>query len=382
MRKRGLVLAGALALTLALASCTPGSAPASTPTRAPEASPTKASEPAKPPAATATAAPAATPAAPPAAAPKPVSLKFGSYQSISDAGVYVAMEKGYFQEQGITLEQVNVRATPDMVTGLTGGELDGAVMPIAVALFNAADRGLELKIVGDRVQMSPGYEMMGIVLRKDLADSGQVKKPADLKGLKISMQSQGTIGELMWDKILRDAGLTRQDVEVVLLSFPDATVALANKSIAGAFTAEPFIAQGVQQGTFIRWFTQTQIFGDKVQGSVTVFGPNLVKNKDLGQRWMLAYIKGVRDYYDAIIKNKGKAEIVQILTKYSTVKDAKLYDAMQMPYLDPNGMLNKDSIVQQYKLYVESGQYTGKKTPDDLIDLSYLDYAIQKLGKY
>lgn len=54
---------------------------------------------------------------------------------------------------------------------------------------------------------------------------------------------------------------------------------------------------------------------------------------------------------------------------------------MEMPYLDPNGVPDKKSMDAQYKSFVEKGLYKGKTTFDDMLDLSYGDYASQRLGK-
>ncbi|MDP2727759.1 MAG: hypothetical protein Q8P59_09470 [Dehalococcoidia bacterium] len=96
---------------------------------------------------------------------------------------------------------------------------------------------------------------------------------------------------------------------------------------------------------------------------------------------MIANLKGVRDYLKAFTTRDGRDEVVNILVKYSTIKDPRLYDIMEMPYLDPNGTPDKKSTDAQYKWLVEKGLYAGKKTFGDIMDLSYAEYASQKLSK-
>lgn len=196
--EKGVMLLLTLGLALAFTACAPAAAPTATPTKAPAAAATKAPEPAptqaaqaaKPAAATPTTAPAAT------APPKQATLKFGSIQSVSDAGVYVAIEKGYFKEQGITIEVNNFRTVAELIAPLGTGQLDVTATPLSTALLAAADRGVDLKIVADKGLSLPNWEYAWIVLRKDLFDSGQVKTPADLKGMKIAVPSPGSLGEM------------------------------------------------------------------------------------------------------------------------------------------------------------------------------------------
>jgi NitT/TauT family transport system substrate-binding protein len=308
-------------------------------------------------------------------------LKFGSVQSISDAGVYVAIDKGYFKEQGINHKVVAFRKVTELIAPIGTGELDITALPLSSALLAAADRGVELKLVADKGQSLPGWEFAWIVLRKDLADSGKVKKPADLKGMKIAIPSKGSLGDMTVQMMLAEAGLKPGDADVEVLAFPAQAAAFGNKAIAAAYSIDPFIARGVQKGFSVKWIPNSKYFGGKTQTAVIIFGPKVAKNRDLARRWMIAYIKGIRTYLDAIEKKAGRDEVVKILTKYTRVKDPKLYDVMEMPYLDPNGLPDKKSMDAQYKWFVDNGVYKGKRTFDDILDLSFVEYALKKLGK-
>src|SRR5947209_1510808 len=89
----------ALALGIALlAAC-------STPTGGsrPGASGAAPASPAASAATTSAAAPAAAPAAPSGPLNPPVAVRFGDLPSTSNAAIYIAMERGYFQEEGLNV---------------------------------------------------------------------------------------------------------------------------------------------------------------------------------------------------------------------------------------------------------------------------------------
>ena len=248
-------------------------------------------------------------------------------------------------------------------------------------MLAAADRGIEMKIVADKGQSLPKWEFAWMNLRKDLADSKQVKTPADLKGMKIAIPSPGSLGDQTVQMALEQAGLKATDAEIIVLPFAEHAAAFANKGIAANYAVEPFIATGTQQGFSVKWIPNSQYFDGRTETATIIYGSAILKDQDLGRRWMIAYLKGIRDYLKAFTTKEGRDEVVNILVKYSTVKDPKLYDVMEMPYLDPNGTPDKKSMDAQYKWFVDKALYTGKKTFNDIIDLSYSEFATQKLGK-
>ncbi|MDP2726160.1 MAG: hypothetical protein Q8P59_01325 [Dehalococcoidia bacterium] len=137
----------------------------------------------------------------------------------------------------------------------------------------------------------------------------------------------------------------------------------------------------MQQGFSVKWIPTSQFFGGNAQALYVVFGASLLKDQDLARRWMTAYLNGVRDYLKAFTTKEGRDDVIKILAKYTPITDPKLYDLMEMPYLDPNGQQDKKSIDAEFKWLVDQGLYKGKKTFADMTDLSFADYAAQKLGK-
>ncbi len=372
---KSIMLAGLVALLLIMVACSPAAAP--TPTPIPKV-PASTAVPAKTPAAST---PAASAAATPSPTPKPATLKFGTIPSAAYAGFYVANDKGYFKEQGITMETVSFTSVADLIAPAGTGQVDVIALPVSSPLLAAGDRGVDLKIVASSSQSLPNYEHAWVLLRKDLKDSGKINSLADLKGQKIAIPSPGSMGEQTVQMAMEQAGLKPTDLEVIVLPFADQATALGNGALAATHAMEPNIALSIQRGIAVKWIPSSPLFGGKVQSTVIVFGPTMLKDKDLAQRWMVAYLKGSRDYIKSLTTAEGRQAVAQILAKYTPVKDLSVYNDMEMPFAEPNGTLDKKSMDVIYKWLAAKGLYTGKKTPDDMTDLSYLDYAVQKLGK-
>ncbi len=387
-----------------LAACGGGAAPASAPQSSAPAKPA-ASASAKPAASAATSAAAsakpaasasAKPAASGAASAKPAGsaaakpggpltkVNIGLLGSSSDGGIFIAEERGYFKEQGIELESARFQTLVDMVAPTAAGQLDIAAGAPAAGLYNAIGRDVPIKIVADKGGTpGPEWDFTGLVLRKDLLDSGKVQKESDLKGLRLVTSGKGNSPEVALATILKKGGLKLSDIDFQQMSFPDMVTAMANKGIDGGIVIEPFLSSIESQGTGKVWKRNMDIFGHNQQIAVIAYGQKIFNNQDLGRRWMVAYVKGLRDYNDAFgPKKQGYDDVVNILAKNTTVKDPNVIKKMKPAGLNPDGKLDVKSMQEDIDYYQEAGYLKEKVDLSKLVDTSFQEYAVQQLGPY
>src|ERR1700681_3688733 len=158
-------------------------------------------------------------------------ITVGSTSSTSDAPIYIAEKKGYFQAEGIEVKVTNFRSAADMVAPLGAGQVQAGAGSASAGLYNAVLRGVRIKIVADKASSPPGYGATKILVRKDLVDSGRYKEPKDFKGMKFAMNAPGVSNTAPLNALLKSAGLRYSDVETVNLPFPAHVVALQNKAV-------------------------------------------------------------------------------------------------------------------------------------------------------
>jgi len=324
------------------------------------------------------------PAGQAATQPEPAKVNLGEVGSASDGAIYVALDKGYFAEQGIEIERTRFTTAADMVAPLGRGQLDVGGGAPSAGLLNAIARDIPLKIVADKGNVNKGFGFQAMVVRKDLWDSGAVKGPADLKGRPVALNARDITPEVMVDRYLRSGGLTINDVDVVTMGFPDMISGLTNGSVDAAFPIEPFVTQIVELGSGVVAARADEIIPGQ-QVAVILYGPDFVNNHpDVARRFMVAYVKGLRDYNDAFAKKdpEKKTEVVNILTQYTAVKDPALYDKMVMPGLDPNGKVSVDSLNDSQGWWIEKGSQTARADLSKVVDSQFVDYAVQQLGPY
>lgn len=311
-------------------------------------------------------------------------LKVGVVASVSDAGFFVPVEKGYFAEQGLSIEFVPFRSAADMIAPLGVGQIDIGGGAVSAGLFNALARGIDLRIVADKATIRTGQSYEALIIRRDLVESGRFRALADLRGLKIGLAARGISPHIDLSLFAARGGLTMNDIEIIVMAFPDMVPALANKALDGALLIEPFRTLALEEriGVFIE-------SADKVypnhQVAVVLYAPHMRREKvDLGRRFMVAYLQGVRDFNDAFVKKQPqkKREVIAALAKHTPVKDIALYEKMVMPWLDPNGTVNRQSLRFDQEWYAQNGFVTTKVNLSLVVDDRFVLSALQRLGRY
>ncbi|MDX1805826.1 MAG: taurine ABC transporter substrate-binding protein, partial [Paenisporosarcina sp.] len=155
-----------------------------------------------------------------------------------------------------------------------------------------------------------------------------------------------------------------------------------NGSIDAALNIEPLITQGVAQGIHARFGDATD-FAPEAQIAMVLGSPQFMNDEqDVSLRFMAAYLKGVRDYNDAFIKNEGKDEIIDIMTQYTALKDAAVWEDVFVTGLDPNGKMFIGDIRDQYEMYKKNGAIRGEFKFDEAIDTTITEKAVEIIGEY
>jgi NitT/TauT family transport system substrate-binding protein len=360
--------AAAVALVVLLAACAPAAPGAAV---AQPAAPTAA--------ATVGAAPQA--AVEPASA-GPTTVQVGVTRTLSEAGQWIALERGYFQEQGIAVEYTEFDSAGRMIAPLGSGQLAIGSGAISAGLFNAIARGVPIKIVGPQARHDPGASAVQFVVRKDLIDGGQFADYRDLRGRQIAVAAKATSSHYSAALALQRGGLSATDAEITELSFTDMIAAFGNQAIDVASQAEPASTLAEDRGVAVKWREVADV-RPGIQFTVVLYSPEFAdRQADVARRWMVAYLRGVRDYNDAFKKNRGRAEVVSILTRQLPVRDPNLYDRMGFAYVDPNGRIDEASIADQLQWFVQQGMVPEPVDLAQLVDLSFADFAVQRLGRY
>ncbi len=327
----------------------------------------------------------AAPCAPTLAQPM-IPLNVGVSFSASDAGLFVAEAKGHFKREGLDVNFIAFDSGARMIAPFASGDLDiGGAGPSA-ALYNAAARNIDIRIVADKGSTPKGRPITYLLVRRDHVESGRYKGFADLKGMKIANSAPGASANTVLAKLLRRAGLGVDDTERVYMGFPQQAVALQNKAVDAALPLEPSASAAVNSGAAARVAGDDEIYPGHQIATIFYTGAFIRDKPEAARKFMRAYIAGVRDYSDALVDgrlagDKGE-EIVAMLARYTQIKDPAVHRAVSPVHVDPDGKLGVESLREDLSIFAAEGLIEGKVNMDKVIDSSFAEAVVKELGPY
>jgi NitT/TauT family transport system substrate-binding protein len=313
-------------------------------------------------------------------------LHVGIVNSSTDVSFFIADANGYFRDEGLQVDFVPFDAAAKMVPALGTGELAAGSGAVSAALYNAVERGVEMKVVADKAHHDPDDSHAALLVRKELIDSGRFKSFADLRGLKVALSGKGTSDESVLNEALKLGGLHWGDCTVIYMGFPQHPAAFVNGAIDASLTAEPALTNTLKTGAAVL-FSRIGHFYPHQQSATVIYGVKLLKQEpEKALKFMRAYVRGARFYNDAIVNGtltgRTAPEVIVTLSKYSLVKDPAVYRMITPPAIDPNGSLNLASMRKDWQFFKDTGQISGKVTVSQIVDLAFVKAALADLGPY
>jgi NitT/TauT family transport system substrate-binding protein len=326
-----------LVLAVGVTGCGPVAAP---PTPAPVAAPPPAS-----------AAPAAAGVAGAVATPDRVLLAW--VRSINGAPLAVATQRGYFEEEGLSIESSEFRSGADVVGALGTGQLDVSSGTISAGTFNAWQRGVKMIVVASQsVYPGEGLIPSNVVVRRELFDSGAVRSAADFRGRKLAINARGGINEVIVARMLARRGLKLDDVDLVTLPFTDHISALANGAIDVTAAPEPFGTLAIDQGVGVRLEEDQRSVGEMQPAHYMISASFAETRADVAVRFLMALMRGARELQGNWVADRQLAKIVE--DEIGIKPD--LLARMILPNYSPDLATRPEDIEFLQDAFMQSGQ--------------------------
>src|SRR2546425_744551 len=293
------------------------------------------------------------------------------------APLYVAIERGYFAQQGIDVELIGTPGGFASFAVLASGRAEVVIGGLGASLFNAAARGLDFKVVGP-VHMERPPVSTPLVVSKKAYDSGEIRSVADLRGKKVSVNVIGSATEFWLHSALLRGGLTIDDVQMVAVNFPEVPAALANGAIAAGMLGEPLATLAEDRGQIVRL---SEDFINGVQVTAVYFSGEFIRrHPDEAAGFMVAWLRASRDLQGDGYRLDAIARIVE---KYTGVP-ADVVKRARSPYHEPDGRMNFNDFVRLQDYFRKRGllTYDHPILPMTYIDASFVSRALQILGPF
>lgn len=292
--------------------------------------------------------------------------------------LYSAIDNGFMAEQGIQVDLQRVASGTQAVGFLAQGQVDVGAIGLAGGIFNAFNRGFDMRIVATASVWGPKHDVM-ILGQADKVKSGELKTIADLRGKRVGIAGgTGSAGAYLVDAALRTVGLTIRDVQVVSIANADVPVALKNKALDAGLAGVPFATQAVTEGWAVPLL---QNFEPGAATTVFLYSGKLIKERPaVAERFTLALMQGARAMQGAQLTSEKN---LAIWTKYTGVRPETIKSSTPLVY-SPDLEIFRDNIARQEKSHREAG-FTDYQTPvpvERMLDESFRQKALARLGPY
>jgi len=303
----------------------------------------------------------------------PLELNVAILPYLSFSPLFIALDEGFFEEQGLRIKVFNFARSPEVVPALAQGRLDVAGSFMSVSLLNAIVRGANIKIVACKSYVDPrGCTCIGLLARRSLVENGELNNLIQLKGRRIAI-NEATIEGYWVEKLLKGVGLSLNDINHGDLPPPTVFAAFEKGSIDLASEAEPWITRSIKAGHAVMWMPMEKVVPN-FQFAFLLYGPTLLKkNPEAGNRFMVAYLKALHQL------NMGKtSRNLEIIAKHTKL-DAKLLMEACWPSFHKDGRINTQSVLEFRSWAVEKGYMEQAAAIEKIWSPSFIDHANQVL---
>ncbi|MBM4341061.1 MAG: ABC transporter substrate-binding protein [Deltaproteobacteria bacterium] len=307
-------------------------------------------------------------------------VKVGALRLSSTAPIFIGMDKGFFEAEGIKVEPVWFKAAAPIAVAMASGDIDVGATGLTAALYNSIAQGMKIAVVADKGREWPGYKLTAIIVNPEQWKAG-VRDLKDLKGKRIGITQMGSTFHYILGNLLEKKGMSLNDVKVVPLgSVASMRDTVITNQIESAFLVQPHITAMEKDGkaNVLLWA------GDHLpyQIAANFYGEKFMKNRSAAVAFMKGYIRSCRFYYDfALAKKEGPQyqEVINLIAKYTEEKPEAV--VLALPYMDRNGELYAENIQKQLDWYERNGMVSKKMASSELVDLSFWKEAMGLLGK-
>jgi ABC-type nitrate/sulfonate/bicarbonate transport system substrate-binding protein len=310
-----------------------------------------------------------------------VPVRMGYLGVASDAGIFIALDKGFFKEQGLDLSLERFGVGADQMALLGSGRLDIASGAPSPTLFNAIARGLPVVVVADKGSLRKGFGFNVLVVRRTLVDAGQFRGLSDLRGRVLGSASPVSIVNFENHLLLKKGGLTPKDVTIEYVDFADQPAAMVNGKIDAAVMVEPFATAAESRGIGKIIMPLDQILPD-FQTAVIYYNTQWAReHPEDARRWMVAYVRALRYYNEALRNRQVRDDVITIMTGHTPIKDRAVWDKMIWPGLNPDGTVTVRTILDYERWLLNERQISQFVTPTRFLDTSFVEHAVSVLGR-
>lgn len=278
-------------------------------------------------------------------------VKMGFAPDIFFAPLYIAKEKGFYEQQGIDAQITDFASGVEAGQALVTNQIDmtAETQNLGVILPSTSD-------VRTIARYSNAGKWWALIARPGITN---VK---DLVGKKVATQT-GAQGEQWYQQLLAHEGIDRSSITFEDIKFPQLIPALTRGDVDAIITFQPNVAKALQtakDSTVIRWGSDDDLAPTL---GFMVVGKSLAANTDLAKK-VIAAVKASDEWI-----SKNTDEAVDIISKKTGITDKDMLKQIVSQVDFSVGLTDADRARMQDTIdwLASNGKVTAGLTVDKVI---------------
>ncbi|MBQ8537780.1 MAG: ABC transporter substrate-binding protein [Clostridia bacterium] len=285
--------------------------------------------------------------------------------------LYVAMHKGYFEEQGLKVSVVQATGGAH-VTAVVSGDAWGVIGGVDSSALASQGSPDPVTAVVNCVNRANVYLFAAKGLAPVSGSDEDLK--AFLKGKTIVAGRYGGSPNLLTRYLLLKVGLD-PDKDVTLLENADAStvnalIQMGQGQIGNG--GEPQISEGIAAGIWEEPFYKFPDLGDFSYSVIGVKRSTIEEDPETVQKFVNAMLKALKVVHE---EPNVAREVLDI--EFSTMTEAGKEASLQRAYEDnlwsKDGWISQASVDLDMDVLIQSGIYEGEYSYDELVDMQFVE---------
>jgi NitT/TauT family transport system substrate-binding protein len=281
----------------------------------------------------------------------PTRITVGTLPIANAAPMYLGMEKGFFEEENLSIEPQIGEGGAALIPSLVSGDAQFAFVGVIPAI-TAVAQNVPIRIVtsSDDAAASEDEDWQTLVVPK----GSPIKGVEDLPGKTVAVNALRGLAEVVISRSLEKQGVDYGRVKLLEVPFPEMPAALEQKRVDAALLTEPFLSAVLAEGG-------TQIDAPSVEtvpnfpnGVYVAAESYIAENGDIVDRFARAMNRSLEYAQD------NAEEVRRIVPTYTETPE-EAAQQMRLPVfdseLDREGIELEAELTAKYGIIEEAPSY-------------------------
>jgi len=168
-------------------------------------------------------------------------IKVGILPVVDVGPFYLAIDKGYFRDEGLEVVPVVTASGKASIDGLISGDLDISQGSYPAALQAQSKKVADFKIVAEALAAKPGHLVLGA------PPNSPAKRMQDVAGRRVAVTAKNTMCDLAPKAVLESNNVDYTKIEWKEMSFPEMIPAMQRGEVDAACLVEPWVTTAAKQ---------------------------------------------------------------------------------------------------------------------------------------